>query len=103
MGEREVDMAESYSSRASRKMVEGDIHGAIGDFTAALELLADGWTRFLRGKAFLMIHNNDAARSDFQRAKELGIPIHHDIIDICNQSRTRSNEVIYEKTENSRC
>ena len=86
MNQREIDLAEEYCSRASIKMREGDFQSAIGDYTAALDIQQDGWTHFLRGKAFLLIHHNDDALSDYLRAKELGIPIHHDLIDICTRS-----------------
>ena len=95
----EVNLAEDYCSRAIIKMSEGDVHGAIEEWTTALGLQTDGWTYFFRGQAFLLIHHNDDALKDFQRAQAMGLPVHHDFIDICTRSaRTKDDHGIEQST-----
>lgn len=83
MNQQEQHIAEAYSLRGSEKVARKDYLGAIEDFTMAIELQPIGWTYFLRGETLLMMHQNEAALSDFTQARDMGVSIHHDIFDIC--------------------
>ena len=69
----------------NRKFMRGDYHGAIADFSKAIELNAsDASAYYSRGLAYLGQGQKALAKEGLLKAMELGYQVPREALDMCN-------------------